>query len=250
MVAPRILVVDDDDWILRMVTTALAKRGYDVAIARDGEDALVALATAPPPDVIITDVMMPRLDGWSFVKKLRARPELAFVPVLFLTALGSDDDRMRGFRLGADDYLPKPFRFEELELRVGKALRPRAMPKFDTIAKAKPTALHGSLDQFGLSSLLVILEMERKSGVLVLTRVGDLGNTQTGRVFIRAGRIVRARLEGEAAPINQAAVFYLLTWSSGGFEFTALEVDMEDEIRTSTTALLLEGARRIDEAGA
>ncbi len=121
----RILVADDDAWILRMVTTVLQKRGYEVRTAVDGQEAL-EMALREPPDLVITDVMMPRLDGWQLVRKLRARPEFAFVPMIFLTALGSDEDRIRGFKLGADDYLPKPFRFEELDLRVAKALKRRA----------------------------------------------------------------------------------------------------------------------------
>src|SRR5262245_1192820 len=83
MAAPRILVVDDDAWILRMVTTVLEKRGYEVVVARDGEDGLKK-AEADLPDLVITDVMMPRLDGWTLVRKLRSKPEFAFVPVIFL----------------------------------------------------------------------------------------------------------------------------------------------------------------------
>src|SRR4030095_14524001 len=82
--------------------------------------------------LLITDVMMPKMDGWTLVKALRARPEMAFLPVIFLTALGSDDDRIRGFRLGADDYMAKPFRFEELDLRGERTARrwgARARPR-------------------------------------------------------------------------------------------------------------------------
>src|SRR5215470_14253609 len=209
MAATRILVVDDDAWILRMVTTVLEKRGYEVEVARDGEEGL-AQAQASPPDLIITDVMMPRLDGWALVKQLRARAELALVPVIFLTALGSDEDRIRGFRLGADDYLAKPFRFEELDLRVAKALKHRN-PELTTsqaLRTVKPVeaktgkpgpGIHGTLDQLGLSSLLIVLEMERKSGVLVLTRTDD-GAGETGRVFIRAGRVARVRIDGKPTP--------------------------------------------------
>ena len=67
--------------------------------------------------------MMPKMDGWSLVRQLRSHAELAMLPVIFLTALSSEDDRIRGFRLGADDYVTKPFRFEELDLRVAKTLR-------------------------------------------------------------------------------------------------------------------------------
>ena len=260
MAATRILVVDDDAWILRMVTTVLEKRGYEILVARDGEEGL-AKAQASPPDLIITDVMMPRLDGWALVKQLRSRPELALVPVIFLTALGSDEDRIRGFRLGADDYLAKPFRFEELDLRVAKALKYRsidvsasaqlrtARPPEGPAARGKPPGIHGSLDQLGLSSLLIVLEMERKSGVLVLTHTEPVA-TETGRVFLRGGRVARVRLDGKPSPKNHQAIYAMLTWTHGTFEFTALEVDMEDEVKTSTTALLMEGARRIDEAGA
>jgi CheY-like chemotaxis protein len=255
MAPTRILVVDDDAWILRMVTTVLEKRGYEIAVAHDGDEGLHK-AQSVPPDLIITDVMMPKLDGWALVKKLRSKPELAFVPVIFLTALGSDEDRIRGFRLGADDYLAKPFRFEELDLRVAKALRHKGpeLPPTQAVRAIKPNeggkpGIHGTLDQLGLSSLLIVLEMERKSGLLVLTHP-DEATAEAGRVFMRAGRVVRARIDGKPAPKNQQAIYYMLTWGEGTFEFSALEVDMEDEVRTSTTALLMEGARRIDEAQA
>src|SRR5579872_1543435 len=120
--SPHVLVADDDAWILRMVATVLEKRGYSVETAVDGEDAM-ARAIARAPDLLITDVMMPKMDGWTLVRNLRARSEMGMLPVIFLTALSSEDDRIRGFRLGADDYVTKPFRFEELDLRVAKTLR-------------------------------------------------------------------------------------------------------------------------------
>ncbi len=266
MASTRILVVDDDAWILRMVTTVLEKRGYEILIANDGEEAYQK-AIAQPPDLVITDVMMPKMDGWTLVKALRSKPEFAFVPMIFLTALGSDEDRIRGFRLGADDYLPKPFRFEELDLRVANALRRRQQVESTVLAAARaatpapaPAAtstgaasskppvssgIHGTLDQLGLSSLLMVLEMERKSGVLILSRGAT---AETGRIFVRSGNIVRARMDGKPTPKNEQAIYHMLAWSEGRFEFSALEVDMDDEVKTSTTHLLMEGARRIDEA--
>jgi CheY-like chemotaxis protein len=250
--APRILVVDDDAWILHMVTTVLQKRGFEVVTAHDGEEGLRA-ALARKPDLIVTDVMMPHMDGWTLVKTLRARPEFAFVPVVFLTALGGDEDRIKGFRLGADDYVPKPFRFEELDLRVAAALRRKQPLEKETrqavrAVRPQAAAFTGELGQLGLASILTILEMERKSGVLVLH--GDGG--EAGRLFLRDGRVVLARMEsptlGHLAPRNADAVYSLLTWDHGRFEFSALEVEMEDEIAMSTTSLLMEGARLLDEA--
>jgi CheY-like chemotaxis protein len=258
MAAPRVLIVDDDPWILRMVSTLLEKRGYAIATASDGEEGLMR-ADQLRPDLIITDVMMPKLDGWSLVRALRSRPELALVPVIFLTALGGEEDRIRGFRLGADDYLPKPFRFEELDLRVANALkkakstqqkaeevRAAPPPTPESAGAKKPAGIHGTLEQLGLSSLLVMVEMERKSGILRLERIGA-----TGRIFCREGRVIAARLDGDRAPPQSRkgaeAVYHLLTWAEGRFDFSAVDVDMEDEVKSSTTHLLMEGARLIDE---
>jgi DNA-binding response OmpR family regulator len=99
--APHVLVADDDAWILRMDATVQEKRGYSVETAVDGEDAL-ARALARPPDLLNTDVKMPTMDGWSLVRQLRSHAELAMLPVIILTALSSEDDRIRGFRLGAE----------------------------------------------------------------------------------------------------------------------------------------------------
>ena len=255
MAVPRVLIVDDDPWILRMVSTLLEKRGYNIATASDGEEGLLR-ADQIRPDLIITDVMMPKLDGWALVRALRSRPELALVPVIFLTALGGEEDRIRGFRLGADDYLPKPFRFEELDLRVANALKKakQAQEKAEEVKQAveapatnkKAAGIHGTLEQLGLSSLLVMIEMERKSGILRLERVGA-----TGRIFCREGRVIAARLDGDRAPADARkgaeSVYHLLTWGDGRFDFSAVDVDMEDEVKSTTTHLLMEGARLIDE---
>jgi CheY-like chemotaxis protein len=238
-----------------MVSTLLEKRGYGIFTASDGEDGLMR-ADAVKPDLIITDVMMPKLDGWALVRALRSRHEFALVPVIFLTALGGEDDRIRGFRLGADDYLPKPFRFEELELRVANALKKRMATRAkaeEVIAAApppvpgkKPVGIHGQLEQLGLSSLLVMIEMERKSGILRLERPGV-----TGRIFSRDGKVISARLDGNGVPASAKkgaeSVYQMLTWSDGRFDFSAVEVDMEDEVKSTTTHLLMEGARLIDE---
>jgi CheY-like chemotaxis protein len=261
-----VLIVDDDPWILRMVSTVLAKRGYNVVSAADGQEAYLKAMEAKP-DLIITDVMMPRMDGWGLVRTLRSRAEFALVPVIFLTALGGDDDRIHGFRLGADDYLPKPFRFEELDLRVANALRKRkeVMRTVDEVRVAKPppippaaarkdntpaqqtgtqTGIHGSLEQLGPSSLLALLEMEHKSGMLMVKR--DNPQKTSARLYLQRGRIVSARID--AVGIEGAnAVYQVVTWSRGHFDFTAMEVEMEDSIGQTTTQLLLEGARRIDE---
>jgi CheY-like chemotaxis protein len=256
--AERILIVDDDPWILRMVSTLLDKRGFAVSTATDGEEGLRRV-TSDHPDLIISDVMMPKMDGWAMVKALRSQAELAFIPVIFLTALSSEEDRMKGFRLGADDYLAKPFRFEELDQRVAQALKKRreAPTTLNEIASQQTVSLSpgasakpgiaGLLEHLGVSSLLMMIEMERKSGVLKLERPGC-----TGRVFVRQGRVLAARLSGDRAPEDASraagAVYHVLTWTTGKFDFTPGDVDVDEEITESVTGLLMEGARLLDEA--
>ena len=242
--APHVLVADDDAWILRMVATVLEKRGYSVETAVDGEDAL-ARALARPPDLLITDVMMPKMDGWALVRQLRSHAELAMLPVIFLTALSSEDDRIRGFRLGADDYVTKPFRFEELDLRVTKTLRRTQQTMTETREQLGGSGLRGDLAQVGLSSLLVLIEMERKTGLLQLRAPGG----PSAQILVREGKVVHARLDDAEEPVDAECVYYLLTWGAGEFEFIACLVEGVDRVNVSTTHLLMEGARLIDEEG-
>ena len=225
-----------------MVATVLEKRGYSVETAVDGEDAL-ARALARTPDLLITDVMMPKLDGWSLVRQLRAHAELAMLPVIFLTALSTEDDRIRGFRLGADDYVTKPFRFEELDLRVAKTLRRAAQTVADVRDQLVSSGLRGDLSQVGLSSLLVLIEMERKTGLLQL-RAPEGPSAQ---ILVRDGKVVHARLDDTDEPVDAECVYYLLTWGAGHFEFVSCLVEGVDRVNVSTTHLLMEGARLIDE---
>jgi DNA-binding response OmpR family regulator len=241
--APHVLVADDDAWILRMVATVLEKRGYSVETAVDGEDALER-ALARTPDLLITDVMMPKMDGWSLVRQLRSHAELALLPVIFLTALSSEDDRIRGFRLGADDYVTKPFRFEELDLRVAKTLRRAQQTQQDTRDQLSGSGLRGDLAQVGLSSLLVLIEMERKTGLLQMRAPGG----PSGQILVRDGKVVHARLDDQEEPVDAECVYYMLTWGAGEFEFVACVVEGVDRVTVSTTHLLMEGARLMDEA--
>jgi DNA-binding response OmpR family regulator len=240
--APHVLVADDDAWILRMVATVLEKRGYSVETAVDGEDAL-ARALARPPDLLITDVMMPKLDGWALVRQLRAHSELLMLPVIFLTALSSEDDRIRGFRLGADDYVTKPFRFEELDLRVAKTLRRTQATIQETREQLGGTSLRGDLSHVGLSSLLILIELERKTGLLQLRAP----NGPSAQVLVREGKVVHARLDDSEEPVDAECVYYLLTWGAGEFEFIACLVEGTDRVNVSTTHLLMEAARLMDE---
>ena len=119
----RILVVEDDRKVARFVRQGLCEEGHAVEIAADGPEALDLALGEPAYDLIILDVMLPRCDGFGVLKSLRARK--VAVPVLMLTARDSITDRVAGLDLGADDYLIKPFAFEEFLARVRALLRRR-----------------------------------------------------------------------------------------------------------------------------
>ena len=119
--AKRLLVVDDDPGLLLAVSETLRAEGYDVATARRGADALVLVAQSLP-DLIISDIRMPGMDGYQLVRNLRSNARTRLVPIVFLTAKDETADRIQGFRSGVDAYLTKPFEAEELVAVVAAIL--------------------------------------------------------------------------------------------------------------------------------
>ncbi len=115
----KILIADDEANIRPILETRLAMQGHAVAAAKDGAEAL-ELFRSSEPDVVVLDVMMPELDGFAVLERIRAQSE---VPIILLTALGDVADRITGLQLGADDYMVKPFSPKELEARIRCVLR-------------------------------------------------------------------------------------------------------------------------------
>ncbi|HEX5884751.1 MAG TPA: response regulator transcription factor [Pyrinomonadaceae bacterium] len=109
----RLLVVDDEPNLLRAVAACLKAEDYEVSTARSGHEALMQLAGAVP-DLIISDIRMPGMDGYKLARQLRGSPRTALVPIIFLTAKDETADRIEGFRAGIDAYLTKPFEPDEL----------------------------------------------------------------------------------------------------------------------------------------
>ena len=137
--AGHILVIDDDPTVLDVVGRYLARAGYQVSVAHDGELGL-KLAAARTPDLVILDLMLPGRSGLEICAELRSRSP---VPVIMLTALGEEEDRVVGLELGADDYVTKPFSPRELVLRVGSVLR--RSRDAATPPSAAPTIVDGNL---------------------------------------------------------------------------------------------------------
>ncbi|MFJ7212194.1 response regulator transcription factor [Amycolatopsis sp. NPDC098790] len=123
--AGRVLVVDDDETVRDVVRRYLEVAGFTVDQAGDGADGLAKFA-AHEPDLVVLDVMMPGINGLEVCKRLR---QVSQVPIVMLTALGEEENRIAGLQLGADDYVTKPFSPKELALRVASVLRRARMPR-------------------------------------------------------------------------------------------------------------------------
>jgi len=121
MAKGKILVVDDEIYIVHILDFSLGMEGYEVLTALDGEQALEK-ARAEHPDLIVLDIMMPKLDGYETCKRLKADPETKDVPVILLSAKGRNVDQKVGFEVGADDYITKPFSPRKLVERINTLL--------------------------------------------------------------------------------------------------------------------------------
>ena len=120
MTRGRVLVIDDEEDVLVLLRELLERAGFEVTVARGGEDGLRALQAGLEPELVILDVAMPGIDGWGVLERVRAASD---VPVLMLTARTSELEKVRGLRAGADDYVAKPFGRQELLARIEALLR-------------------------------------------------------------------------------------------------------------------------------
>ncbi len=233
-----VVIVDDDPRWREVAAEPFLKRGDRVRQTSDGLQAL-QMCIEDPPDVVLSDVQMPRVDGWQLLRLIRARPQLEATPVIFMTSLDSDSARLKGYQLGVDAYVPKPFAGEELLIRVHRMLRTKRAPLSQ---RPEQIVLRGELEHVSVGSLLSFLSVEKRTGILVV--VGE----NVARLFIKDGRLLRVELQGAGQPLaSRAAALEVLDWSSGQFELIEEPVQVTDEIRVDVSTLLLEHAHMVDE---
>jgi len=238
----KLLLVDADPRSVRVLEVSLKKVGYSVTTATDGLDALAKIESLTP-DLVLSDTRLPKLDGYTLVRKLKDRPEWALIPIVFLTSQKSIEDKIRGLELGVEDYLTKPIFVRELIARVNLLLARRTQ---ENIAASKSqasgrTRFSGSTQDMAVVDLLQTFEVSRKSGVVHLR-----SGSQDARIYFRDGKVVDAelgRLRGEEA------IYRALIWNEATFEVEFKAIAHEDVIEGSTQALLMEGMRRVDEWG-
>ncbi len=127
----RILVVDDEIYIVHILDFSLGMEGYEVLTALDGEQALERLKS-DKPDLIVLDIMMPKVDGYEVCRTIKANPETQHIPVILLSAKGRNVDQKMGFDVGADDYITKPFSPRKLVERINALLGQTVSEKTNT----------------------------------------------------------------------------------------------------------------------
>ena len=173
----RILVADDTPANVRMLETRLKHQGYEVVVARDGEEAL-AVAYETHPDLILLDIMMPKLDGIAVCRSLKGDPNFAFTPIIMVTAMADTRDVVAGFEAGGDDYLTKPVDQQALVARVRSMLRIKSL--HDTVqSQAEELARWNATLEARVASQLA--ELER------LSRLKRFFSPQVAELIVRGG---------------------------------------------------------------
>lgn len=231
----RAVVAEGSTRMLERLATGLGGQGFAVESAQNGAEAYAACLERPP-DVVLAAEDMPIMDGWILVRRLQAHPMLVDVPVVLMTDRTGDMARLEAYRLGVKDVLEKPFTDEEVALRLRGAAAQRRRT-------AEHVILRGKIHEVGLATLLSLLDFEHKSGMLILIRPGDIAT-----LYVADGQVVKVDpvQEGESP---REALFRLLDWDQGRFEFLMSDVVGRDEIDLPTSHVLIEHARLRDESG-
>ena len=232
-VSTRVVVADESVKLLERVSHALGMVGFEVATARDGGAAYQA-CIAQRPDVLLTSDYLPVMDGWTLMRRFRAHPHLSEVPIVLMSDQTGDLTRLSAYRMGARDFIQRPFTDEELALRL-KAVSAQSK------RTAEQVILRGRIAEVGLGTLLSMLDFERKSGLLLLISQGAIVT-----LFVAEGRVVKIDPVPEARTPRER-LLDILDWTEGRFEFLMSDVVGRDEIEYSTPQLLLEHARQKDD---
>lgn len=241
--AHKILLVDDDPSVLKLVSISLKKAGYEVETASDGIEGLKKMESFRP-DLIISDVVMPEMDGITFCKKIREESSNPMIPFIFMTSLSDEKHEIRGYRAGADEYLVKPVERSLLLEKVEKLLkRLEGIHPFNDKAQSD-SAFQGNLSDLTLAEVIQLLHLNRRKGVLL---IHDPRNEQPGKIVMENGQMIYAEMGNLA---GEEAVQALVRVKEGTFEFKTEEYTNERNIHGSTMNILMEALRLMDEESA
>lgn len=242
----RVLVIDDDEWVCRLLAVAMKEAGFEITITENAADGFYR-AVEEQPDCIVCDVDLPDHNGYWVAKKIRSHPSrIATAPFVFLSGLDDREHRLEGFQVGGDAYLTKPFRIDEVVAQVDALIQmaARLRKARQTLTSVPPpnAAMLGDLAQMSVGTLLTLLDLDRRSGVLELK-----SESQKARISIVAGSVVGTTIDDLPSPPLET-IRRATAWATGKFSFTPSEErtpTSPDAI--SINALLMEAARLEDE---
>jgi CheY-like chemotaxis protein/signal recognition particle receptor subunit beta len=230
-----VLVADGDPKNLQILKENLEASGFVVITAPNGIKAWEEIQQTPP-NLVLTEINLPGLNGYQLLERLQADPNTRNIPLLFLTNQREIQQRVRGFELGAKDYLVKPLHVKEVIAHIRMVLRRlerRKTEQLETYMK-----FSGRLDQLNLADLIESFGVERKTGVLTISN-----GRRTGQVYFRDGTVVNAALGNIT---QEPAIYQMLPWNRGYFNMVFKEIDVPDQISISNLGLLLHGVKRME----
>ncbi|MBI4852051.1 MAG: response regulator [Acidobacteria bacterium] len=213
----KVLVVDDDQGVCKILSAMLKSLGCQSVTANNGTEAIEKVFELKP-NLIISDLLMPQMDGNQFFAKLQEDPETSYIPFVCLSSRGQEDEKLAAFSKGVEDYWVKPFVISELSVRTKKILLRQLQSSQNKTSSLddNQSELSGKLGSIPLPHLLRMLEYMSKTGVLTLTLESVSGN-----IYFQDGAIIDAEYGGLNGEI---ALFSLISWTEGRFVFESQEI--------------------------
>jgi len=227
----QVLVAGASEPLMARLTNGPLGLNFHVFGVGSGKDAYRACLERPP-DLVLADAELPDITGWDLASTLAAKANLSHIPLVLMSEDTSTMTRLRAYRLGLADFVPKPFTDEELCIRLSRVLAARKPRDHHT--------MRGQLADISIGTLLSLLEFERKSGILMLS-----SGVLSARLFVSDGQI--CKVDSPGLGTTREVVLEILDWQAGEFEFSVCEVVGENLLGVPTTQLLLEHAKASDE---
>ena len=232
----KILIVDEDSNYISGLRNGLNEAGHEVIYWDDGKKAL-ELTKSIQPDLIISEVNLPQIDGHVLFKEIKAIPELKNVPFIFISNQKKVDDRIRSMELGIDDFISKPFYVDEVIARIDNLLNEVisfANSKFNT-----EKGFSGDISEMNLIDLIQTLELGKKSGIIKLKYQNYQGN-----VYIKNGEIVDATLDN--LPPKEA-LLKICVWAEGSFFVEMADFDRHRTLTKNNRELIATAVKRMNQ---
>ncbi|MBL7961000.1 response regulator [bacterium] len=233
----KILIVDDNKTVRTLLSINLRKENFEVLEAENGVEGL-EVVNEQLPDLVISDIIMPQMDGFEFCKQVRTTSKVPMVPFMFLTSIDQVATELRGLRTGADDYLIKSnIKKEELVGKVQAMLN--KANEYKQAEQEIQDGLYGKFSDLSLIDVLQLLIMNKKTGILTITRDGE-----KAELYFDDGKMLHAEYKKF---VGEEAVYNLGEWKEGVFRFERTDVNVSPTIHTVTMNLLMEYCRITDE---